>query len=362
MEDLIYYAALSSTAFIGPKRFEKIKKDCGSLSSFFKLSSQEKMSFLGIRNPEAIKSLDSMMEKGEKIIDVCKKKNIKMIAKDEEAYPSRLKEIPDAPFLLYLLGEFNYSMKLVAIVGTRNTSREAEEINEWFTRELIDFNIGIVSGLAKGHDTISQKTAIEKGGYTAAVLGCGIDIIYPAGSEELYNAIKVSGAILSEYPPGTEPLRQNFPLRNRIISGLSEAVLVIQAPEKSGALITAEYAELQKKELYAIPGNPKDPRNTGSNRLIQKGAKIVLNPEEIAVDLLGKKVEKIRRLEENVLDISGEENAVLKQLSAEKNIEELSLSTGYSIVDLNHILTKLEIRSLVTQYPGRFYARNVSLG
>lgn len=359
IDELIYYTALSYNDYIGPKRFLKIKENFNKLEDFFQLSSIEQMDFIGLKNPESQKKFDSMLTEGERIITVCHKKGIKIISAEDPVYPPKLHLIPDPPFLFYQLGEINYSSKLIAIVGTREVSPEAVLINQHFAKDLISYNIGIISGLAKGHDMIAQKTAIDNEGYTIAVLGSGVDVIYPKESKELYLEIKVKGALISEYPPGSLPLPQYFPYRNRIISGLSDAVLVIQAPEKSGALITAKYAEIQGKDLYVVPGNPTAEKYAGSNKLIQNGAKMALNPEDIAIDLLGKKAEKIKKLNiSNLPDITKEEKIVLQNLNTETYIDDITELTGLSISQLNHILTKLEIRGLVIQYPGRYYMKN----
>ncbi len=358
MEDLILYAALSWNDVIGPKKYIKIKERFNDLKVFFQLSIRDQMDFLGIKNNEAEKKFSDMLPEGERIFETCRKKSISMISIESSSYPQRLREIPDPPFLLYQIGIINHSIKLAAIVGTRHTSPEAAAINEYFSMELVSYGIGIVSGLAKGHDAIAQKTVVDNDGYTIAVLGCGIDVIYPKESKELYRLILKKGAILSEYPPGTLPLRQYFPIRNRIISGLSDAVLVVQAPEKSGALITAKYAEIQGKELFVIPGSPSDKRNSGSNLLIQNGAKVALTPDDIAFELLGKKAEKSKRINKRNNPISREEEFLLDRISTETYIDDIAELTNIPLPRLNHMLTGLEIRGLVIQYPGRYYVRS----
>jgi DNA processing protein len=249
---------------------------------------------------------------------------------------------------------------LTAVIGTRNASREGICANEYFTRELVSYNIGITSGLAIGHDSIAHRTALSNGGFTVAVLGSGIDIIYPEEHKRLYDEICKKGAIISEYPPGTPPLKTHFPIRNRIISGLSEAVLLIQAPEKSGALITAKCAEIQNRELLVCPGNPADPRNRGSNNLIRIGAKIAIEPFDVIREILGnnpKKINEMLSINEN--NLTDEEKFLLDKLSGETLIDDLIGISGMSLAKINHLLNTMEMRGLVTQYPGRIYSRKI---
>ncbi len=362
MDNLIYYTGLSWNKFIGPKRYSKIRNAFDSLSEFFILSPEEQLGFLGIKQEDALNIFKNMMANGERILSFCRKNSIMLLTMEDPAYPPRLKEIPDPPFLLYKLGDLNYSMHMVAVVGTRDPTPEAKTVNEFFVKEMVSYNIGIVSGLAMGHDAIAQKTVIDFGGYTIAVLGCGVDRAYPAQMKDLYNSIKINGAIISEYPPGSIPLKGNFPLRNRIISGLSDAVLVIQAPERSGALITAKYAEVQGRELYSIPGNPSDLHNTGSNHLIRNGAKIACHPEDIIFDVLGGKARKISATSiDSSPSYSQDEKKVLESIEVETCIDEIAGLTGISVQNLYHILTTLEIRGIVTQYPGNFYVKNKTI-
>lgn len=362
MKDPVYAAALSYNDHIGPKRFHKIMESHLGLSGFFSLSVLEQMEFLGIRNPRASEQFRSMLSEGEKIVSICNKKNIRMVSIDDPDYPPKLRAIPDAPFLFYQLGELNHSAPSIGVVGTRHPSPDSVAINEFFSRELVSCGFGIVSGLAKGHDGIAQKIAVENGGYTAAVLGCGIDIPYPREYRNLYEEIRHKGAVLSEYPPGKEPLPWYFPLRNRIISALSDAVLLIQAPERSGALITADYAEKQGKDVYVVPGNPTDSRYAGSNRLIRYGCKLALKPEDIILDILGKTPVKRKPLPDtNDVPISPEEKKILMSLDTETYIDDLVLKAGLPASRLNLLLTQMELKGAITQYPGRFYVRNIAV-
>ncbi len=354
MDNLIYYAALSSNVAIGPRRFAKIKSQFENIKDFFNLNTKEMMEFLRIKNKNTKNTFDKMLSRGEKILKICEYKNIQLITRDDPLYHHRLKDIPDPPYLYYQKGLMDYSKKLAAVIGTREVSAESASINEYFTKELITYNIGIVSGMARGHDSIAHKTALEGNGFTVAVLGCGIDEIYPDEHRAIYNEICGKGVVISEYSPGSAPLKAHFPLRNRIISGLSEVVLIVQAPEKSGSLITAKYAKIQGRKLYVIPGNPAEAINKGSNTLILNGAKIALDPMNIVNDIIGPVAQNKTHVSIS-RESSGEQKSILKYLYRETSIDDLKESTGIELIKLNHLLTIMEMNGLVIQYPGRIY-------
>jgi DNA processing protein len=359
MNDLAYYAALSSNDLIGPKRFMKIIDGFGSLEPFFNLSPSEQIGFLGIKSDDASARFERMPEAGQKIIDDCAKKEICMVTIADGEYPSPLKTITDPPYILYYYGEFNLSIPLVAVVGTREPSAEALNINRYFVSELVNYNIGIVSGMARGHDTAAHEAVIENNGYTIAVLACGVDIVYPSSNRDLYRSLRESGTIVSEYPPGVRPDKWRFPLRNRIISGLANAVLIVQAPVNSGALITAKYAETQGRDVYAVPGNPMDARYGGTNQLLQRGAKVAVSPEEIVLDLTGTKHPAVRRKVTEMPALDADEMQVFGILSQERHVDEIAGISKIPMGELNAMLTRLELKGVVLQYPGRFYIRNL---
>ncbi len=224
----------------------------------------------------------------EKIINKLKQENINFITIREKNYPNLLKEITSPPYLLYYRGDINILNDLnknrLAIVGSRKHSAYGEKIINEFIPDLISNNIEIISGLALGLDTLAHQKTLDSGGATIAVLGTGIDnsSLYPELNKQLAkNIFNRKGLLISEFPPGTQPLRQNFPQRNRIISGLCQATLVIEAQEKSGSLITAHHALDQNREVLAIPGNIFSDYSSGTNNLIKCGAKAVLSVEDI---------------------------------------------------------------------------------
>lgn len=201
-------------------------------------------------------------------------------------YPKRLLQIPDSPFGIYVKGEVpKDSERSVAIVGARSCSAYGRYVADAFARELAREGVAVVSGMARGIDGVAQKGALAAGGRTYAVLGCGVDICYPASHAKLYEEISRAGGILSTYPPGTAPTPKHFPPRNRIISGLSDAVLVVEARQKSGTLITVDMALEQGREVYAVPGRVTDRLSDGCNGLLLQGAGAALSPAQVVKEL-----------------------------------------------------------------------------
>ncbi len=216
-----------------------------------------------------------------------KEKNIQILTIKDEDYPYLLKQIYDPPSVIYIMGNKKIlSQNGIAIVGSRNCSLYGQKIAKYLSYQLAKKGIHIISGLARGIDTFSHIGTLQARGKTIAVLGSGLDVIYPPENEKLAEKIVESGGCLvSEYIVGTKPLGEHFPARNRIISGLASGVVVVEASEKSGSLITVDFALEQGKNVYAVPGNINSPNSLGTNSLIKQGAKIVTNVEDILEDL-----------------------------------------------------------------------------
>jgi len=279
----------------------------------------------------------------------------------DEDYPQQLKVIYDLPYVIYLKGNCILDAPLVAIIGSRKASSYGIWAAQHFALELSRRGIGVVSGLALGIDTAAHRGVVESKGKTIAVLGCGVDQCYPASNQRLYNSIyKENGTIISEYPPGTPPLKHHFPARNRIISGLSEGIIIVEAGDKSGALITVEYGLEQGKEIYAIPGNINNSSSVGTNRLIKEGAKILTSIEDILEDLKY----RFMFLQDDKIaftnaSLSTLEKRVYSIISNEAtHIDLIALKSGIRIKDLNPLLTILEIKGLICQLPGKIFTVN----
>lgn len=217
-----------------------------------------------------------------------RERGVCLVTDGEAHFPKRLKEIPDPPFALYYVGRLPAEKeRAVALVGARDCTEYGRYMAKQFGAALARAGVQVISGLARGIDGVSQKAALEAGGYSFAVLGCGVDICYPEENRELYDALADTGGFCSEYPPGTPPKAAFFPPRNRLISGLADGLLVIEAKEKSGTLITVDMALEQGREVYALPGRATDPLSSGCNRLIRQGAGLVCTPEELLEALYG---------------------------------------------------------------------------
>ena len=217
-----------------------------------------------------------------------RERGIFLVTEDEPQFPERLSRIPDKPYALYFAGRLPQAEKrAVAVIGARECTAYGRYMAEQFGAAFAKAGIQVISGMARGIDGIGQTAALKEGGYSLGVLGCGVDICYPGENRELYETLLAAGGICSEYPPGTEPRAVLFPPRNRIISGLCDAVLVVEAREKSGTLITVDMALEQGREVYALPGRATDPLSGGGNRLIRQGAGLASSPGEVLEELMG---------------------------------------------------------------------------
>lgn len=294
-------------------------------------------------------NLDQILEK----ID---QQSIHLITWDDGDYPRRLKEISQPPPLLFVKGSINVEDDwAVAVVGTRRVTPYGRQVAGEIARYLVQNGVTIVSGLARGVDAIAHQSALQEGGRTMAVLGSGVDVIYPPEHRKLAAEVSQQGALISDYPMGTQPDGVNFPPRNRIISGLTLATIVVEAGEKSGALITAEFAVEQGREVFAVPGSILTPQSEGTNHLIEQGARPLLKMSEILEVL---KLEQIpeKQLVRRTLPLNPSEKNLLAQLSHDPvHIDELCERTGLPIIDVSATLTMMELKGLVSQVGGLHY-------
>ncbi len=296
----------------------------------------------------------------EKIADDLQKKEISVVLLGEPSYPRALTQIADPPVILYTRGRSpEPEMPLVGIVGSRRATPYGRAIAHKLSRELAQLGWGIVSGMARGIDTAAHKGALDVGGYTLAVLGCGVNVCYPRENNKLMQRILDKGFIISEFPPDVGPHAKNFPIRNRIISGCSMGIIVVEAGERSGSLITAYNALEQDREVFAIPGPITNKYSKGTNRLIKQGAKLVEDVTDIVeefpyLDRVSLSQGPLKRDEEPSLTL--EESCVLQNLSLEPvHIDLLTEKTGLSVSVIGGILTLLEFRGLAKQLPGECF-------
>lgn len=278
----------------------------------------------------------------------------------EPDYPPLLKQLPDPPLVLFFTGLLPAEEEFaLAVVGTRTPTAYGKSATRAFSKALAKAGCVIISGFARGIDYEAHAGALEADGRTVAVLGSGLDVLYPPEHKTLYRKIAETGCVLTEFTPGTQPDRFNFPARNRVISGLSRGVFVVEAPEKSGALITAHIALDQNREVFALPGPIHSKASRGANLLIQRGgAKLVMSPADILVEF-GIQAPETRPAEEKV-KLSEDEAVILKQLGdrqvhIEDLAERLNRPTGWVLSQL----TLMEMKGLIRKEPGMYYIRSV---
>jgi DNA processing protein len=293
-------------------------------------------------------------------LDAAGKLGLGYIALDEPGYPSLLSFIPDPPVGLWVRGRLP-ERPGVAIIGSRAASSAALEIAQSFATSLARQGLCIVSGLARGCDGRAHQGALDGGGETIAVLGCGLDQVYPAEHGPLAEAISAQGAVISEFPPGTPPLPSHFPLRNRIISGLSSAVVVVEAGEKSGSLITAACALEQGREVMVVPGPVLSGRNRGAHALLRDGATLVESAEDVLRALTG--AAPWLRPPAGLPDAAepSSDDPVLRALDVDeaRDVDELVTRTGLSAAAVLVRLTELEIDGLAARQPGARFVRRL---
>lgn len=284
---------------------------------------------------------------------------IKKVYIDEENYPGLLKEIADPPNPLYYIGELELLDKeCIAVVGSRRTTQYGRWTARTLGKKIAAAGGVVVSGMAAGIDACAHWGAVDAGAEsefinTVAVMGCGIDQCYPKGNRELWDKIVSKGLVLSEYAPGVQATKYTFPQRNRIISGVSGAVVVVQAPNSSGALITAERAVEQGREVYAVPANINSEYNFGSNKLLLDGA----NPLVIMEDLLADRGLFNGIAEEDGLVLGAEEKSVLAEILAhgEQTSDQLAASLGMTAAEINGIVTIMEMKGIVCTSLGKIF-------
>jgi len=315
----------------------------------------------GLCTPKVIAKLtDKEARKAtEYAIEKIKKCDADVVSINDKNYPEMLRYIHDPPLVLYCRGRLEGKADCIAVVGSRKATWYGLDMAKRLSGELAENGITIVSGMARGIDSKAHKGAIERGGKTIAVLGCGVDIVYPPENRDLMDDIIKHGAVISEYLPGTKPSQFNFPARNRIISGLSRGVAVIEAGERSGSLITADFALDQGREVFAVPGNINSASSIGTNRLIRDGAKIVTCVEDILDEL------KISYSTHNAKDLtaklaemrlSDDERTIAQRLlDGPVHLDVLSRECGMSVQMTASILVMLELSGFVEQLPGKYY-------
>ncbi|MBF0541304.1 MAG: DNA-protecting protein DprA [Nitrospirae bacterium] len=344
---------------IGAQTIRKLLDHFINPSEIFKsgLSGLMEVNGIGRHRAEHIVSF-TQWDKVDKIIEKIYKFNMKIITYRDDTYPELLKQIHDPPVLLFIKGELVSSDKMaIAVVGTRGVTTYGKDVTQRLSTGLAEMGITIVSGMARGVDTIAHLSALDAGGRTIAVLGCGLDIIYPYENKGLYNRIIEQGAVISEFLPGTPPYKHNFPARNRIVSGLSLGVLVTEAPEQSGALITAQFAVEQNREVFAVPGNIMSNKAEGNHKLIKEGAKFVSSVEDILIEIGVTVKDFVQNIPKKQINLDNEETILCNILSSEPiHIDDIIRAAKLNSAKVSSVLLTLEIKGIVKQITGmRFY-------
>ncbi len=363
--DIFYWLALSFISGLGSTLIRRLIERFGTPEAVFHASKRELLEIEGLGEKLVEKIKDGPEERLiERELSLLKGVGGDIITIKDANYPKRLREIYDPPPILYIRGNLKEDDELaISIVGSRKTNPYGRWITEKISRELARNGITIVSGMARGIDAIAHMGAISEGGRTIAVLGCGIDVIYPSENRALFKEIIDHGAILSEFPMKSLPEGGHFPRRNRIISGLSLGVVVVQASQGSGSLITANYALEQGREVFAIPGNVGAEGSRGTNLLIKQGARLVESSEDILEEILPQwKREKEEEGEKKrpKIDLSEDERIIYELLDENPlHIDTIIRESGFDAGKVSSLLLDLELRGLISQWPGKCFTKKM---
>lgn len=360
MSDLHYWLALNLLPDVGPVIAKRLLSMYGSPENIFHLSLNELRSIEGVGENRAKKiATFNKWDIVSREIEKADKFNVHIISMNDQRYPVGLRQIIDAPVVIYVKGRMENNDKFaIAMVGSRNSTDYGITVAEKISHDLASSGLSIVSGMAKGIDTASHKGAIKAGGRTIAVLGSGIDMPYPYSNRGLMEAIESQGTVISEFPFGTRPNKENFPRRNRIISALSMGVIVVEATLDSGSLITVGYALEQGKEVFAVPGSVNSKNAKGTNELIKNGARLIETAGDVIEELRYQLTGILREEKQSVpdIDMSADEKTLYDLLSSEpKHIDtitrELNITSGKAL----SVLLNLELKGVVGQAVGKHF-------
>ncbi len=365
-----YWIWLNIIKGLGPVLGKRLLDKFGDPKSIYNASKDELTGVNGIGNSIAHKIISSRsLDKAYSILYYCQKNNIRILTYNDILYPQSAKEYIDAPILLYYKGTIKPDSEGVAIIGSRRCSEYGKEIAIRAAKYLAEENIPVISGMAKGIDSYAHISCIKNGGYTLAFLGCGVDIYYPSEHRELMDGIIENGAVISEYLPGTKARSEYFPKRNRLISSWSKKILLVEAAENSGALITANYAKSQGKEIFVPPHEIYSSSGKGSNKLIAEGGKIYLDPAQLLLNNNSKtnpindsiinstninshlsSSVKNKNSDQQYLPIALtpiEEKIVHSLMKSSKTIEEVSLESNIPQYELIELLSVMELEGKI---------------
>ncbi len=351
-----YWVGFNFAKGIGAVRFRALLKAFGDAQTAWN-ASPEALEAIGL-SPKLVRKLVALRASLslDRVWETIQNQGITVLTWKDEAYPSRLRQVEASPPVLYVRGEIRAEDEwAVAVVGTRRITNYGRQVTERIAVTLAQAGVTVVSGLARGVDGVAHRAALDAGGRSLAVLGSGVDRIYPPEHRKLAEQIVAHGALISDYPPGTAPEASNFPPRNRIISGLSIATVVVEAGQRSGALITADFAAEQGREVFAVPGSVLAPQSRGTNRLIQNGAHPLLDPREI-LETLDLTMVTEQRAARTVLPAGPTEAALFHLLRDEPlHVDEICAQTQLSIEEITSTLAMMELKGMVRPVGGMRY-------
>ena len=359
MESCIQWLGLKTVPGVGNRLFLNLIQHFGELAKVFSASRGELLQVEGV-NARLVSAIQDykIPREVEEDLSLAEKNGVRIITFSDPDYPTLLRHIHDPPPVLYVYGSLHPDSLNIAIVGSRNATPYGRTVTEGLSGDLIRRGFTVVSGMARGIDSAAHIGALTAGGKTIAVLGCGLGTIYPAENKKLFHRIAENGAVISEFPFLTSPEAHNFPIRNRIISGLSLGAVIVEATHQSGSLITARLAAEQGREVFAVPGSITSFKSMGTHRLIKQGAKLVEHVDDIVEELnIAQPIPSVHIKEEPTIPLTPEEKRIIDELSPypvhiDKLVRRLSLSAAH----VSGTLLQLELKGLVTQSPGKFFA------
>jgi DNA processing protein len=360
--ELLHQLALTLVPNIGDVQAKILIQHFGEVTAIFKAKTSvlEKIEGIGVVRAKSIKEFDDF-HLAEKELEFIEKYNIKTFFLTDKDYPKRLLNCYDSPTLLFYKGtaDLNAS-KIVAIVGTRTNTEYGKQFTEKLVKDLSEQNITIISGLAFGIDAMAHKAAIKNNLPTVGVVGHGLDKIYPSDHAGLAKEmIKNGGGILSEFFSGTKPDKHNFPLRNRIVAGISDATVLVETNIKGGSMITGNLANAYNRDVFAVPGRTTDTKSSGCNHLIKYNKAILLTDAEEILEVMGWKERKTktRKQKELFIELSQEEKQVVQLLQEKEmvSIDEINLGSGLSSSTIAAAILNLELQNVIASLPGKMY-------
>jgi len=354
-DDTRYLMAMSFIPGIGPRTTRKLISNLGNAEAFFKVA--QKLRLPGVNEIDLRQSsLKSYLSRADDEITYNQKHHIKTFTSDDLEYPFRLKACDDAPLVIYTRGNMNLnSSRMIAVVGTRRSTSYGNRVCEELISEMHLQNCTLISGLALGIDSYAHKAAQSKNIQNIGVVAHGLDRIYPASHRELAASMEGNGGLISDFPTGTRPDRENFPKRNRIIAGLADAVIVVEAAEKGGALITAELAMGYNRDVFAVPGRIGDAVSLGCNELIKRNkAAILTRPSDLGYYLSWEKPQKPSVQTSLFVDLNEDEQKILSIIrNGTEHMDSIAFATDWSMNKIANKLLELEFKGLIKPLPGK---------